>query len=328
MVKAVRIERTGGPEVMQLVDMELPPPGPGEVRLRHTAIGFNFGEIYFRTGLYPATLPSGLGTEAVGVIETLGEGVDGFAPGDRALYAGALKGVYLQGAYAEASNADTGALLKLPNAIDDWAATSIMKALTVEYLVRRTWAVKPGDTVLAHAAAGATGAMLAQWARHLGATVIGVVGSQAKVAEAAANGCHDVLVLDAATLAERVRALTGGRGVDVVYDSVGKDTWTASLDCLRPRGLMVSYGNSSGAVGDVALGVLAAKGSLYVTRPALSTYMTEPAERAEAIAAVLAVMTSGAVRPPHGREYRLADVVQLHRDAEARLLTGTTIIRP
>jgi NADPH2:quinone reductase len=326
MVRAVRIERTGGPEVMRLVEVDLPPPGPGQVRLRHTAIGFNFGEIYFRTGLYPATLPSGLGTEAVGIIETVGEGVTGFAAGDRVLYAGALRGVYLQGAYAEATNADTGALLKLPDELNDWAATSIMKGLTVEYLVRRTWAVKPGETILVHAAAGATGIMLAQWARHLGATVIGTVGSQAKLKEAAA--CQHALVFDPATLAEQVRGLTGGRGVDVVYDSVGRDSWAASLDCLRPRGLMVSYGNSSGAVDGVNLGLLAAKGSLYVTRPALSTYMTEPAERREAITVLLEAMLSGVVRPVRGREYRLADVVQLHRDAEARLLTGSTLIRP
>ncbi len=326
MVKVVRIERTGGPEVMELVDVDLPPPGPGQVRLRHTAIGFNFGEMYFRSGLYPALLPSGLGTEAVGVIEAVGEGTAGFAVGDRVLCSGGLRGVYSQGAYAEASNADAGALLKLPDGLDDLAATSIMKGLTAEYLVRRTWAVTPGDVVLVHAAAGATGSMLAQWARHLGAVVIGTVGSPAKATAAAA--CHHVLVLDTATLAGEVRGLTGGRGVDVVYDSVGRDTWAASLDCLRPRGLMVSYGNSSGPVTGVDLGLLAAKGSLYVTRPGLATYMTEPAERGDAVAALLDVLLSGAVRPAAGREYRLADVVQLHRDAEARLLTGTTIIRP
>lgn len=326
MVKAVRIERTGGPEVMELVDVDLPPPGPGQVRLRHTAIGFNFGEMYFRSGLYPAPLPSGLGTEAVGVIEAVGEGTAGFAVGDRVLCSGGLRGVYSQGAYAEASNADAGALLTLPDGLDDLAATSIMKGLTAEYLVRRTWAVKPGDVILVHAAAGATGSMLAQWARHLGAVVIGTVGSPAKVA--AATACHHVLVLDTATLAGEVRGLTGGRGVDVVYDSVGRDSWASSLDCLRPRGLMVSYGNSSGPVTDVDLGLLAAKGSLYVTRPGLATYMTEPAERRDAVAALLDVLLSGAVRPEAGREYRLADVVQLHRDAEARLLTGTTIIRP
>lgn len=327
MVRAVRIARTGGPEVMELVDVDLPPPGPGEVRLRHTAIGFNFGEMYFRSGLYPAALPSGLGTEAVGIVEALGEGVGGVAPGDRVLCSGGLRGVYSQGAYAEASNADIGALLKLPDGLSDLAATSIMKGLTAEYLVRRTWAVKPDDLILVHAAAGATGNMLAQWARHLGALVIGTVGSAAKVTEAAA-ACHHVLVLDTATLAQQVRDLTGGRGVDVVYDSVGRDSWAASLDCLRPRGLMVSYGNSSGPVTEVNLGLLAAKGSLYVTRPGLATYMTEPAEREESITALLDVLVSGAVRPVPGREYRLADVVQLHRDAEARLLTGTTIIRP
>ena len=324
MVKAVIIHRQGPPEVMELRDVPLAAPGPGQVIMRNTAIGFNFLDTYQRGGLYPMKTPSGMGSEAAGVIEAVGPGVAGLREGDRvATITGGL------GAYAEAWVVPADGLVKLPDDISDTvAAASMLKGLTAEYLVRRTYKVAPGDTILFHAAAGGVGLIACQWAKHLGATIIGTVGSEAKIATAREHGCDHVLVTGRDDIVARVRDLTGGKGVPVVYDSVGKDTWEASLDCLRPRGLMVSFGNASGAVTGVALGLLAAKGSLYVTRPGINAYIADPGERDEAVAALFDVIRKGIVRIEINQTYPLSDIVQLHRDAEGRKHTGSTVILP
>ena len=324
MVKAVIIDRQGPPEVMELRDVPLAAPGPGQVVMRNTAIGFNFLDTYQRGGLYPMKTPSGMGSEAAGVVEAVGPGVAGLREGDRvATITGGL------GAYAEAWVVPADGLVKLPDDISDTvAAASMLKGLTAEYLVRRTYKVAPGDTILFHAAAGGVGLIACQWAKHLGATIIGTVGSEAKIATAREHGCDHVLVTGRDDIVARVRDLTGGKGVPVVYDSVGKDTWEASLDCLRPRGLMVSFGNASGAVTGVALGLLAAKGSLYVTRPGINAYIADPRERDDAVAALFDVIRKGIVRIEINQTYPLSDIVQLHRDAEGRKHTGSTVILP
>jgi NADPH2:quinone reductase len=324
MVKAVIIDRQGPPEVMELRDVPLAAPGPGQVVMRNTAIGFNFLDTYQRGGLYPMKTPSGMGSEAAGVVEVVGPDVTGLREGDRvATITGGL------GAYAEAWVVPADGLVKLPDDISDMvAAASMLKGLTAEYLVRRTYKVMPGDTILFHAAAGGVGLIACQWAKHLGATIIGTVGSEAKIATAREHGCDHVLVTGRDDIVARVRDLTGGKGVPVVYDSVGKDTWEASLDCLRPRGLMVSFGNASGPVTGVALGLLAAKGSLYVTRPGINAYIADPGERDEAVAALFDVIRKGIVRIEINQTYPLGDIVQLHRDAEGRKHTGSTVILP
>lgn len=324
MVKAVIIERQGPPEVMELRDVALAAPGPGQVVMRNTAIGFNFLDTYQRGGLYPMKTPMGMGSEAAGVVEAVGPGVTSLRPGDRvATITGGL------GAYAEKWIVPADGLVKLPDDIPETvAAASMLKGLTAEYLLRRTYAVQPGDTILFHAAAGGVGLIACQWAKHLGATVIGTVGSEAKAAVARAHGCDHVLVLGRDDIPATVRELTGGNGLPVVYDSVGKDTWEASLDCLRPRGLMVSFGNASGAVTGVNLGILAAKGSLYVTRPGINAYIADPKEREDSVAALFEVIRNGAVRIEINQTYRLDDIVQLHRDAEDRKHTGSTVILP
>ena len=324
MVKAVVIDRQGPPEVMALRDVDLPEPGPGQVVMRNAAIGFNFLDTYQRGGVYPMKTPARMGNEAAGIIEAIGPGVDGLRVGDRVATVSAGPG-----AYAEKWVVPAEALLKLPSDISfEVAAAAMLKGLTAEYLVRRTHEVKPGETILFHAAAGGVGLIACQWARHLGATVIGTVGSQGKVAVAREHGCEHVLILGQNDIPARVRSLTGGRGVPVVYDSIGKDTWEASLDCLRPRGLMVSFGNASGPVTGVNLGLLAAKGSLYVTRPGINAYLADPRERDEAVAALFDVIRSGAVRIEINQTYRLDDIVRLHRDAEDRKHTGSTVILP
>ena len=324
MVKAVIIDRQGPPEVMELRDVPLAAPGPGQVVMRNTAIGFNFLDTYQRGGLYPMKTPSGMGSEAAGVVEVVGPDVTGLREGDRvATITGGL------GAYAEAWVVPADGLVKLPDDISDMvAAASMLKGLTAEYLVRRTYKVMPGDTILFHAAAGGVGLIACQWAKHLGATIIGTVGSEAKIATAREHGCDHVLVTGRDDIVARVRDLTGGKGVPAVYDSVGKDTWEASLDCLRPRGLMVSFGNASGPVTGVALGLLAAKGSLYVTRPGINAYIADPGERDEAVAALFDVIRRGIVRIEINQTYPLSDIVQLHRDAEGRKHTGSTVILP
>jgi NADPH2:quinone reductase len=324
MVKAVVIDRQGPPEVMELRELTLGEPGPGEVVMRNVAIGFNFLDTYQRGGVYPMPMPARMGNEAAGIVEAVGPGVTDVRIGDRvATISGG------QGAYAEKWIVPADSLLRLPADITfETAAASLLKGLTAEYLLRRTYAVQPGDTVLFHAAAGGVGLIACQWARHLGATVIGSVGSEAKTATAHEHGCHHVLVLGRDDIPARVRALTGGRGVPVVYDSIGKDTWEMSLDCLRPRGLMVSFGNASGPVTGVNLGILAAKGSLYVTRPGINAYIADPGERETAVSALFDVIRKGAVRIEINQTYRLDDIVQLHRDAEDRKHTGSTVILP
>ena len=264
-MKAVRINEPGGPEVMELVDVDLAAPAPGEVQIRHTAIGLNYIDTYHRSGLYPLAMPSGLGLEAAGVVEAVGEGVDSLAVGDRVAYgAGPL------GAYSQVCNAPANRMTKVPDSIDDETAAAMMlKGMTVRYLLKATYAVQSGETILFHAAAGGVGLIACQWAKALGATVIGTVGSEEKAELAKAHGCHHTINYQTEDVAARVRELTDGKGVPVVYDGVGQATLDASLDSLQPRGLLVSFGNASGPVKNFDLGVLSAKGSLYITRPTL-----------------------------------------------------------
>jgi NADPH2:quinone reductase len=323
MSRAIRIHRHGGPEVMTLEALDLPPPGPGEARLRHTAIGLNFADVYARTGLYPTALPAVLGQEAAGVVEAVGPGVTEVSAGDRVVYAGA------PGAYADERNVPVAVLVKIPAAIDDERAAAMMlKGTTAEYLLRRTHAVKPGETILFHAAAGGVGSIACQWAKHLGATVIGTVGTPAKAALARAHGCDHVVVMSEEDLPTRVREITGGAGVPVVYDSVGKDTFLASLDCLSPRGLMVSYGNASGPVPPFSPLLLTEKGSLFFTRPSLKHYTATRAERVASADALFDVVLRGAVTVEVSQRYALADVARAHADLEGRRTTGATVLLP
>lgn len=323
-MKAIRIAETGGPEVMKLVDTEVGAPGPGQVRVRQTAVGLNYIDTYHRSGLYPLQFPSGLGLEAAGVVEEVGEGVSSLKVGDRIAY-----GTGPIGAYAEMRNLPANRLVKLPSSIsDETAAGMMLKGMTARYLLRATYVVKPGDTILLHAAAGGVGLIMSQWAKALGATVIGTVGSDAKVDVARAHGCDHVINYATEDTVKRVRDLTGGKGVPVVYDGVGKDTLMISLDCLSPRGLMVSFGNASGAVPPLDILQLSAKGSLYVTRPTLNTYTASDADLQETAQDLVNVVSSGKVKIPVNQRYALADVVQAHRDLEGRRTTGTTVLLP
>lgn len=323
-IKAIRFDKTGGPEVLDYRDHDLPAPGAGEVRVRHTAIGINFIEIYFRTGLYPTTLPSGIGTEAAGVVEELGEGVTGLKPGDRVGYSGGP-----QGAYAEASNVPAAKLVKLPDAIsDETAAASMLKGFTAQYLLKRVHAVQKGETILFHAAAGGVGQIACQWARHLGARVIGTTSSPSKVALAKANGCDEVFLLSDPDWVKKVRDLSGGEGLPVVYDSVGKDTFEQSLNCLKVRGLMVTYGNSSGAVPPFSPALLAGKGSLYLTRPTLTSFTRTPQELQETADDLFAVIQSGAVKVAINQRFALKDAAKAQIALAGRQTTGATILIP
>lgn len=322
-MKAIRFAATGGPEVLRLADVDLPPPGPGEIRVRHTAIGINFIDTYHRSGLYPVKLPSGLGMEAAGLVEAAGEGVTAFGPGDRVAYASGPIG-----AYAEAANVPAARAVAVPDAIpDDIAASILLKGMTAEFLLRRTYPLKAGETILFHAAAGGVGQIACQWAKALGATVIGTVGGEAKAALARTHGCDHVIISSAEDIAARVMEITGGAGVPVVYDGVGKDTWEASLASLKPRGLFVTFGNASGPVPAFPPALLTAK-SLYVTRPTLMAYVSTPAELADSAAALFAVIVSGAVKVEPPRVYALADAGAAHADLEARRTTGSLILRP
>jgi NADPH2:quinone reductase len=323
-MKAIRITETGGPEVMKLVDTEIGAPGPGQVRVRQTAVGLNYIDTYHRSGLYPLQFPSGLGLEAAGVVEEVGEGVSSLKVGDRIAY-----GTGPIGAYAGVRNLPANRLVKLPPSIsDETAAGMMLKGMTARYLLRATYVVKPGDTILLHAAAGGVGLIMSQWAKALGATVIGTVGSDAKADIARAHGCDHVINYAAEDTVKRVRELTGGKGVPVVYDGVGKDTLMISLDCLSPRGLMVSFGNASGPVPPLDVLQLSAKGSLYVTRPTLNTYTASDADLQETAQDLVNVVASGKVKIPVNQRYALADVVQAHRDLEGRKTTGTTVLLP
>jgi NADPH:quinone reductase len=323
-MKAIRIAETGSPDVMQLVDVDLPPPGPGEVRIRHTAIGLNYIDTYHRSGLYPVKLPSGLGLEAAGVVEATGEGVTDLKAGDRVAYGnGPL------GAYSQARNAPANRVSKLPDGIaDETAAAMMLKGMTVRYLLRQTYKVAPGETILFHAAAGGVGLIACQWAKALGATVIGTVGSEEKAELARAHGCEHVINYTKEDVPARVRELTGGKGVPVVYDGVGQDTLMTSLDSLSPRGLLVSFGNASGPVKGFDVGILAAKGSLYITRPTLATYVASDADLQANAKDLFDMVASGKVKIAVNQRYRLSDVVQAHRDLAARKTTGSTILEP
>ncbi len=324
MVTKIQIAEVGGPEVMKIVDVELGEPGPGEARIRHTAIGLNYIDTYHRTGLYPVELPSGLGIEAAGVVEAVGPGVTEVLPGDRVAYAGGPVG-----AYAQARVMPVAPLVPLPDEISDSQAAAMMiKGLTAQYLLRQTFVVKAGDTVLIHATAGGVGLLLCQWAAHLGATVIGTVGTDEKADLVRAHGCHHVIVYTREDFTERVRDLTAGKGVPVVYDSVGKETWEGSLDCLALRGLMVSYGNASGPVPAFEPGVLALKGSLYVTRPTLFSYAATRQELLAMSQELFEVVRSGAVKVSVRQTFPLAEAADAHRALEARETTGSTVLLP
>jgi NADPH2:quinone reductase len=322
-MKAIRIYHLGGPQVLKYEDVELPPPAPGQVRVRHTAIGVNFIDIYHRTGLYKLPLPTGLGSEAAGLVEETGKDVTSVKTGDRVAYAGAL------GAYAEANNVPADKLVKLPNSIsDEDAAAALLKGMTVQYLLTRTYAVNPGETILFHAAAGGVGLIAGQWAKHLGATVIGTVGSADKIALAKDNGCDHVLDLGKDPWVRRVREITDGEGVPVVYDSIGKATWAGSLDCLAVRGMMVSFGNSSGAVPAFEPGILAGKGSLYVTRPTLGSYTRNAIELQETADDLFAVIASGAVKIRINQRFKLSEADKAQEALASRKTTGATILIP
>ena len=315
--------KTGGPEVIEWREVDLPAPGPGEVLLRHEAIGLNYIDTYFRNGLYPAQLPVGLGMEAAGVIEAVGEGVIDFAPGDRVAYAGAL------GAYSTARIVPAAVLFALPDTIDSrTAAAALLKGSTTEFLAERCAPVAAGEWALVPAAAGGVGLLLVQWLAARGVRVIAVVGSEAKLALASEAGAELALLMDDADLVAKVRETTGGAGVAVSYDGVGAATWELSLKSLRPRGTLVSFGNASGPITGVNLSILASHGSLYVTRPTMGDYYRDPAERAAGAAKLWDMIASGKVRVTIGQTYPLRDAAEAHRDLEARRTTGSTLLIP
>jgi NADPH2:quinone reductase len=322
MTEAIRIHNTGGPEVMSWEEVTLAAPGPGEALVRQHYVGVNFVDVYHRRGVYKLPLPSGLGSEAAGVVEAVGPGVTDFQPGDRVAC-----GTGPVGAYAEARVVPADRLVRLPDDIDDRTAACIMlKGLTAQYLLLQTTQIEPGDTILMHAAAGGVGQIACQWAKHLGATVIGTVGSDEKVALARANGCDHVIVYTRENFVERVHEITGRRGVRVVYDGVGKDTFAGSLDCLQPRGLLVMFGQSSGVVPPFDLGVLSVKGSLYVTRPTLGTYAATPEALRRMAGDLFAVVRSGAVRILPPQQFSLREAGAAHAALEARATTGSIVL--
>ncbi len=324
MTKAIRFEQPGGPEVLRLVDVDLPAPGEGEVHLRHTAIGINFIDTYYRSGLYPLPLPSGLGSEAAGIVEAVGPGVTGLKVGDRVGYCWGFIG-----AYSEAANVKAEKLVRLADDIpDDIAAAILLKGMTAQYLLRRTYKVQAGDTIVFHAAAGGTGQIACQWAKALGATVIGSTTSPDKIAQARANGCDHVLDTTTPGWEKTVREITGGKGVPVVYDSIGKDTFMAGLDCLRLRGMMVTFGNSSGPADPVSPGLLASKGSLFVTRPMLGHYVSTPQELQDTADDLFAVIRSGAVNIAINQRFALKDAAKAHIALAGRKTVGATILTP
>lgn len=322
MVHAIRIHDVGGPDVMTWERFDPGEPGPGEARIRHKAVGLNYIDTYFRSGLYPA--PAGTpfvpGNEGAGIVIAVGDGVTGVKPGDRVGYVGPI------GSYSEERNISADRLVALPDGIDDRTAAAMMlKGLTAQYLLRRTFRIEPGQTLLFHAAAGGVGLLAGQWASHLGATVIGTAGSPEKAELALAHGYRHVINYREENFVERVRELTGGTGVDVVYDGIGKDTFPASLDCLKPMGMWVSFGNASGPVPDFNLSLLAQKGSLFATRPTLFTYIAARDDLVAMAAELFEVVESGAVRININQEYKLADAVRAHRDLESRKTTGCSV---
>ena len=322
MTHAIRIHENGGPEVLRWEAVDVPDPSPGEALIRQTVAGLNFIDVYFRTGLYTApSFPATIGNEGAGVVEAVGDGVTEVAVGDRVVYCMSL------GSYAQRRLVAAKQLVRIPDGISDEQAAAVMlKGCTVQYLIRRTYAVQPGETVLFHAAAGGCGLIACQWLKHLGVTVIGTVGTREKGELAKAHGCDHPIVYTEESFVERVKELTGGQGVPVVYDSVGKVTFDDSLRCLQPRGLMVSFGNASGAVDPFRPAVLAARGSLFLTRPTLATYTATRAELEATTAELFDVIAAGAVKIEVNQTYALQDVAQAHRDLEARRTTGSTVL--
>jgi NADPH2:quinone reductase len=322
--KAIRFARTGGPEVLEYVDVEVGAPGPGEARVRNHAIGVNFIDTYFRSGLYPLDLPNGLGQEAAGVVEAVGEGVTHVRPGDRVAYAARPNGAYSQ---LRVMPADV--LVRLPDDISfETGAAMLLQGMTVQYLLKQTYAVQPGDTILFHAAAGGVGLIACQWARALGVNLIGTVGSNEKAALARQHGAAHVINYNEEDVVQRVLEITNGEKVPVVYDSVGKDTFTRSLDCLRPRGLMVSFGNASGPVPPVSLNELSARGSLYITRPTLQSYAATRAQREAMAADLFQMVADGRIAIDIHQRFPLADAARAHIALEGRRTTGKTILLP
>jgi NADPH2:quinone reductase len=323
MTKAIRIHANGGPEVMQWEDVPTPEPGPGEALIRHGAVGLNYIDVYFRSGLYKAALPLILGMEGAGTVIAVGDNVTTVKPGDRVAYAGGAIGAYATERVIAAER-----LVILPEAISfETAAAMMLQGMTAQYLLRRTYPVKPGETILVHAAAGGVGLILCQWAKHLGATVIGVVSSEAKAELARQHGAAHVIV-GYADLSVEIKRLTGGAMVPVVYDSTGKDTFTASLDCLAPLGMMISYGNSSGPVPPVDLAMLSAKGSLFITRPTMATYTSKRADLERVTADLFDVVAKGVVNIRVNQTYKLSDAAAAHTALEARQTTGSTVLLP
>jgi NADPH2:quinone reductase len=323
MAHAIRFHQPGGPEVLRWEEVAVGRPGPGQVRLRHVAVGLNFADTYFRTGLYPVPLPNGMGVEGSGVVEEVGEGVSNVAPGDRVTYTGFVNTL---GAYSTERLVPAAPLIRLPDAIPcETAAAMTMRGLTSAYLARRIWPLKTGDAILLHAAAGGVGLIVSQWAKLLGLTVIGTVSTEEKAAVARAHGCDHVILYGRENVAQRVRELTGGAGVSVVYDSVGKDTFAASIDSLKPRGLLVCVGTASGPVPPLDVTQLAVKGSVYVTRPALANYIADPAEKNALAEELFGHVAAGRIRIEINQRYRLEEAAQAHRDLESRRTTGSSI---
>ncbi|MBS7791242.1 quinone oxidoreductase [Roseococcus sp. SDR] len=324
MNHAIRVHEYGGPEKLMWEEVPLPHPKPGEALIRQKAVGLNYIDVYFRTGLYKApSLPFTMGMEGAGIVEAIGEGVTEVAVGDRVAYASGP-----MGAYAEARTNKADRLVKIPEGISfEQAASMMLQGMTAQYLLRSTYRVKAGETILVHAAAGGVGLIMVQWAKALGCTVIGTVSTEAKAELARANGC-DHVVLAGEDLPAAVKRITGGAMLPVVYDSVGRDTFTASLDCLAPLGMMVSYGNASGAVPPIDIGILAAKGSLYLTRPTLGSYTMKRSDMEHVAAELFDVVKSGAVKLQINQRYALKDAAQAHRDLEARKTTGSTVLLP
>jgi NADPH2:quinone reductase len=324
MPNAIRFHKNGGPEVLQWESVEVGDPGAGEARIRHTAIGVNYIDTYHCSGLYKVALPSGLGTEGAGIVEAVGAGVTDVRPGDRVAYSGGPLG-----AYSEVRVMPADRLVKLPDGVSDkMAATLMLKGLTVQYLFRQTFPLKGGETILFHAAAGGIGLIACQWARALGVTMIGTVGSDEKAALAKANGCTHTIVYTRENFVERVKHLTGGKGVPVVYDGVGKDTFPASLDCLSPRGMFVSFGNASGAIAAFDILLLSQKGSLYATRPTLATYTANRAAMLAMCEDMFSLVLAGKLSNEPRQTYALKDAAQAHRDLQSRKTTGAIVLLP
>lgn len=324
MVKAIRMAATGGPEVLEYVEVDVGEPGPGEARVRHHAIGLNYIDTYYRSGLYPQALPNSLGQEAAGVVEAVGEGVLHVSPGDRVVYAGGPLGAYSQARVMPAQ-----VLVRLPDAISfETGAAMMLQGLTVQYLFTSTYKLQPGQTILFHAAAGGVGLIACQWARALGVNLIGTVGSEEKAALARAHGAAHVINYNLDDVVQRVLEITQGAKVPVVYDSVGKDTFIRSLDCLQPRGLMVSFGNASGAVPPFSLSELASRGSLYITRPTLFAYASKRAELEAMASELFGMVESGKVKIEVNQRLALRDAAEAHRALESRRTTGSTVLLP